>query len=220
MPRPKANATTGMTHGRDYLLEVPPRPAVAAPDECGPGSAPASDPAPVQPPEPFDTFLQQHYPALVQFLRHRTPSEQDAQDAAQESLARLLRYRESEPASAWRPLLFRIATNVAHDQLRHAQVQRQRAQLPPEEQDPAALGGSEAEPSPEQRLADQQQLALVLSAIRHLPDKCRHIFLLSRFPGMSTHTIALRCGISVRMVEKQITKALAACRTRVRDYGG
>jgi len=216
MPRPQANATIGMTHGRDPVIAFPPRPT-AVPGEPAPTPVRTQSPEP----EPFDTFLHQHYPALVQFLRRRTPSEQDAQDAAQESLARLLRYRESEPASAWRPLLFRIATNVAHDQLRHAQVQRQHVHVPLEEQDAAALAGGHpgGEHTPEQRLVHHQQLALVLATIRHLPDKCRHIFLLSRFHGMANHAIALRCGISVRMVEKQISKALAACRGRVRDYG-
>lgn len=187
-----------MANGRDNLMDVPPR-APAAPDDAAPRR--------------FDTFLQQHYKGLVQFLRQRTVTEQDAEDAAQESLARLLRYRESEPARAWKPLMFRIATNVANDHLRQTQTQRHKAHVSLEEQE---LDSNE--PSPEQRLADQQQLGLVLAAIRDLPDKCRHVFLLSRFHDMSNQAIAVRCGISVRMVEKQITKALAACRSRVRGY--
>lgn len=174
-----------------------------------PSSAPEAPEEAV--PRRFDTFLQQHYKGLVQFLRQRTVTEQDAEDAAQESLARLLRYRESEPDSAWKPLLFRIATNVANDHLRQTQSQRRKAHVSLEDQE---LDSNE--PTPEQRLADQRQLELVLAAIRDLPDKCRHVFLLSRFHDMSNQAIAVRCGISVRMVEKQITKALAACRSRVR----
>jgi RNA polymerase sigma-70 factor (ECF subfamily) len=187
-----------MANGRDNLIDLPPR-TPDAPDEAAPRR--------------FDTFLQQHYQGLVQFLRQRTVTEQDAEDAAQESLARLLRYRESEPAYAWKPLLFRIATNVANDHLRQTQTQRHKAHVSLEEQE---LDSNE--PTPEQRLADQRQLELVLAAIRDLPDKCRHVFLLSRFHDMSNQAIAVRCGISVRMVEKQITKALAACRSRVRGY--
>ena len=210
-----AELSTCMNEGRDPLPEVLPRPA-AGPEDA---EAPAIPPSPGVA-DGFDAFLQQQYPVLVQFLRNRSASEQDAQDAAQESLSRLLRYRDSEPPSAWRPLLFRIATNVAHDQLRRVQVQRQHTQAPLEDDDPALLAASrQGEPTPEQRMADRQQLALVLTAIRYLPDKCRNVFLLSRFHGMTNQAIAARCGISVRMVEKQITKALAACRGRVRDYG-
>lgn len=203
MSQPSDDAIASMVNGPDNLLDVPPS-APEAPD--------ADDP------RRFDAFLQQHYDGLVQFLRKRTVSEQDAEDAAQESLARLLRYRETEPARAWKPLLFRIAANVANDHLRQTQTRCHKAHVPLEEQDLSTIGDSN-EPTPEQRLADRRQLELVLAAIRHLPDKCRHVFLLSRFHGMSNHAIALRCGISVRMVEKQITKALAACRDRVREYG-
>src|SRR5690606_23509723 len=101
----------------------------------------------------FDVFLHQHYNGLVQFLRQRTITEQDAEDAAQESLVRLLRYRDSEPVHAWKPLLFRIATNVARDHFRQGLARHRKAHVPLEEQSLSVIGGSE-EPTPEQRLID------------------------------------------------------------------
>lgn len=198
-----------MANGADNLLHFRQR---------MPDPPDATDPPEDALPSRFDSFLEEHYPGLVQFLRHRTITRQDAEDAAQESLARLLRYRETAPQHAWRPLLFRIAANVANDHLRQVRSQHHKAHVSLEEQDPGVVGDGN-EPTPEQRLADRRQLELVLAAIRGLPEKCRQVFLLSRFHGMSNHAIALRCGISVRMVEKQISKALAACRNKVRDYG-
>src|SRR3546814_16814701 len=55
----------------------------------------------------FEAFSREQQPALLQFLRLRT-TEEDARDIAQESLTRLLRYRDLAPASAWRPLRYRI----------------------------------------------------------------------------------------------------------------
>lgn len=165
----------------------------------------------------FEAFLREQRHGLLRFLRQRTASEQDAEDAAQESMARLVRYSESEPPSAWKPLLFRIAANVAHDQSRHAVSRRFAAHVSADGRDFEIVGVDEI--SPERKLADERRLALVLQVIGGLPEKCRHVFLLSRFHGMSNQAIAQRCGISVRMVEKQITKALASCRSRVRDYG-
>lgn len=165
-------------------------------------------------PHGFEDFFRRHYAGLVRFLRQRTATAEDAEDAAQESYTRLLRYRDTQPASAWRPLLYRIATNVAIDQHRRTRTRGDAQHVPLEDEDVATTAEAIA---PDRQLVDQERLARVLSVIRGLPDKRRHVFLLSRFHGMSNREIAERCGISVRMVEKQIGKALAACRVGLQD---
>src|SRR3546814_13220171 len=57
-------------------------------------------------------------------------NEEDARDIAQESLTRLLRYRETEPASSWKPLLYRIATNVMGEQFRRASARQATRHVP------------------------------------------------------------------------------------------
>ena len=54
-------------------------------------------------PERFDGFIHEQYGELLRFLRRRTNGSQEAEDVAQESLLKLLRYRESAPISDWRP---------------------------------------------------------------------------------------------------------------------
>src|SRR3546814_10201463 len=78
----------------------------------------------------FDCFLREQRDGLVRFLLTRLPNEADAQDAAQESLVRLARYRDKEPPDSWRPLLYRIAVNVAIDQQRIATTHRAAAHVP------------------------------------------------------------------------------------------
>src|SRR3546814_13459064 len=70
--------------------------------------------------ERFEGFLRDEREALLKFLRTRLPTEEDAQDAVQESLIRMIRYRDSEPPEAWKRLLYRIGVNVANDQHRYA----------------------------------------------------------------------------------------------------
>ena len=163
----------------------------------------------------IDAFLQDRYPALLRYLRTGTASEQDAEDAAQEAFTRVLRYCRTEPRDAWEPLLFRIAANVANDQARQAASRRRDDHIALDA--PAAVAGTVDERSPERHASDEAALAGVMQAIRGLPGKCRNVFLLSRFGGLTNEAIARRCGISVRMVEKQISKALAACREKVRE---
>jgi RNA polymerase sigma-70 factor, ECF subfamily len=54
--------------------------------------------------------------------------------------------------------------------------------------------------------------------INGLPDRCRQIFLLSRFENKKNQEIADELEISVKAVEKQITKALSTIRIEMKDY--
>lgn len=160
----------------------------------------------------FEAFLHDQYRALVQFLRRRTASEQDAEDAAQESMARLLRYTRTEPASSWKPLLYRIATNVAHDQRRVATSRCDDKRVPLEDTELSA-----DTPTPEEQASCDQQIARLSQAILELPAKCQRVYLLKRVHGLSRAQIARRCGISVKTVEKHLATALAQLRRKVGD---
>lgn len=160
----------------------------------------------------FERFLREHRDALIHFLRGRTASEEDAQDAAQESLAQLMRYREEQPVESWKPLLYRIAVNVAHNQQRRAHARCDAAHVPYEE---ALLAMPSDALPPDEQLGLEQTLARIGAIVRQLPPRCREIYLLSRIDGMSYPQIALHCGISLKAVEKQMTKALGTLRDRL-----
>lgn len=161
----------------------------------------------------FDAFIRDQYHGLVQFLRRRTSTEQDAEDAAQESLAKLLRYRESEPGSAWKKLLYRIAVNVAHDQFRMGLTHHSKEHVTLEGQEIAT-----SEDSPEESAMYEQQVARLTRAILELPPKCQRVYLMKRVHGMSRAQIAQRCGISVKTVEKHLATALILLKRKVGDF--
>jgi RNA polymerase sigma-70 factor (ECF subfamily) len=60
----------------------------------------------------------------------------------------------------------------------------------------------------------EEQLIVVING--ELPEKCRRIFLLSRFEGMSNREIAELLGLSVRTVEHQINRALKVLRKQLK----
>ncbi|QEE23228.1 sigma-70 family RNA polymerase sigma factor [Rhodanobacter glycinis] len=162
--------------------------------------------------EAFDAFVREQRRPLLHFLRSRTPTEQDAEDVLQESLARLLRYRDSEAPAGWKPLLYRIAANVAHDQRRAATSRHSGDHVTLDDLELAT-----DDRSPEQRADCDQQLARLSEAIMALPPKCQRVYLLKRVYGFSRTQIAERCGISVKMVEKHITTAMALLKQKVGD---
>lgn len=153
----------------------------------------------------FDDFSREHYQALMQFLRRRVRCEEDAKDAAQETLMRLLRYRHTEPESSWKPLLYRIATNVVSEQFRRAGARHASQHVPYDDLDLA----SDA-PAQDEMIDQQQREAWLRAAILALPPRCRQVYLLSRMQGMSYIQISNHCGICVKTVEKHISQALAA----------
>jgi RNA polymerase sigma factor (sigma-70 family) len=163
-------------------------------------------------PECFDGFIHEQYGELLRFLRRRTSGSQEAEDVAQESVFKLLRYRESASVSEWRRLLYRIAVNSAHDRFRDSRRHRAIAQAVAEA--PEAIA---SERLPDEFAAHQQRLARLRRAILQLPPKRQRVCLLRFAQGMTNAQIARRCGVSVKTVEKHLTKGLAALRREVGD---
>jgi RNA polymerase sigma-70 factor (ECF subfamily) len=58
----------------------------------------------------------------------------------------------------------------------------------------------------------------VNEVITRLPDRCRQIFVMSRLDNKRNKEIAEELNISVKAVEKQISKALSTIRTELKDY--
>jgi RNA polymerase sigma-70 factor (ECF subfamily) len=61
---------------------------------------------------------------------------------------------------------------------------------------------------------------LVDAAIDSLPEKCRLVFVLSRFEELTYNEIADQLGISPKTVENQISKALRILRNALQPYLG
>ncbi|TMN24197.1 RNA polymerase sigma factor [Pseudoxanthomonas sp. X-1] len=190
----RASDRAYMAHGQDSFLPLPP--VLADEESC----ADARD---------FDAFMRQSRGALVKHLRAHLPSDADAQDAAQESLLRLLRYRGEAPG-AWRPLLYRIATNVIGEFYRRRGTHRAAHHVP---LDTVPLVSEAVEH--EERIERSQRQALLRAAILALPARSRQIYLLSRVDGLSYAQIAARCGITVKAVEVSLSRALGAIAAHV-----
>lgn len=178
-----------MAHGPDTATALPGEIAEDAPCVAGPA---------------FDAFARDVRAELVAYFRDHLPTDADAQDGAQESLLRLLRYQH-EPETAWRPLLFRIASNLVVEHYRrngarHAQhhVSLDEATLPAEA------------PEQEERVEQTQREALLRQAILALSPRSREIYLLSRVDGLTYPQIARRLDISVKSVEKSIARTVVA----------
>lgn len=159
-----------------------------------------------------DDFAREHQAELLHFFRGRVAHTQDAADLAQESWSRLMRYRHGQTAVSLRRLLFTIARNVLNNHWRWRELRQVE-----EPADFALVNVASAMPGLERQWQARRNLDTLEAAVAALPEKCRTVFLLSRVEGLSNAQVAQRCGISVKMVEKHLAKAIVRCRVQVGD---
>lgn len=153
----------------------------------------------------IERLFREHNEALLRFLALRLGSQQEAKEVAQEAYVRLLKLEEPGAVSFLRTFLFTVAANLATDRM------RTRMRRPQEVE--ALFEEFRCTPtSPEQQVADQQELRLVRGLVNELPPKCRRIFLLHRISGMSTTAIAAQMHLSERMVRHHIQRAVVYLR--------
>lgn len=149
--------------------------------------------------------------SLRGFLRWKMGVDDDeVKDALQETYERLLHYRESEWEELPRSLLMRIAANVVIDRARHRASRHPWQHLSMDDIDLES-----ADATPERQALAQENIRLVQEAIGDMPERCQEVFVLSRIKGMSYQQIADELSISIKAVEKHVSRGLALCRKRV-----
>jgi len=175
-----------------------------------------TDPQALERETAFEQFLRREREPLVTSLSSRLPSHEDAQDTAQESLARMLRYRDTEPPESWRLLLYRIAVNLSHDHLRRARSRHAAAHV-------SYLDALQDAPSvdlpQDEQVTAQQTLEQLWKVITTLPPRTQEIYVLNRIEELSYSQIARHCRISEKAVEKHMHRALTAIRHRLGSGG-
>jgi len=67
-------------------------------------------------------------------------------------------------------------------------------------------------------LIEQELEKKLNEVLMSFPERCRQIFMMSRFENKKNKEIAKELNISVKAVEKQITKALATIRVELKEY--
>jgi RNA polymerase sigma-70 factor (ECF subfamily) len=152
----------------------------------------------------LDTLYREESPRLLRSLSRRTSNNEEARDLLQEIFCRLARLRADGPLRLERPhaYLSRIATNLLRDRGKRALRQMSGNHVSADE---AVLPGID-----QQRLLESRDmLTRVEAAMLKLRPKTREIFMAHRIDGLSYAEIAERTGLSIKGVEKQMSKAIA-----------
>lgn len=150
-------------------------------------------------------LFREHNEALVQFLTGRLRSPQEAREVAQEAYVRVLSLDTPGAVNFLRAFLFKTASNIAIDRIRH----RQRC---PHTNDVSLFDELPETLTPEIRSEGAQEIALLERLIAELPPKCRQAFLLHKIDGLQTREVAQHMNLSERQTRDYILRGLLHCR--------
>jgi RNA polymerase sigma-70 factor (ECF subfamily) len=104
-----------------------------------------------------------------------------------------------------------MAANEAISHLRRSKKWNEQVEI----DDLPPLSAAERSDSPS---IEHELRAHIRQAIDRLPERCRAVFLLSRYEELSYREIAEKLDISVKTVENQMGKALKIMREQLKEF--
>lgn len=153
-----------------------------------------------------------YYQELLNYFARMVRSRDSAADLVHEAYARVLALQRSGDVAQPRALLYRTARNLLIDQHRR-HVARGTLHTDADDSLPDVSDlPAPAVCEPEAAFISAQGVASMIATIESLPLRCREAFILHKFDGLSQAEVAAQMGISRKMVEQHIQRAMVACR--------
>ncbi len=142
-----------------------------------------------------------------------------AEDLVMESFVAAWERRDTLTAETFPPYALTIVKNKCLNHLRAQHVrQRAAADIHSHGSRMLDLRISTLQACDPEELFKVEARELVNRTLDGMPERTREIFVRSRFQGQSYKEIALEMGITVKSVEFEVSKAMKALRTALKDY--
>ena len=163
--------------------------------------------------EAFRTLFERYQPIVFRYSLYHTRQIDLAHDIVQETFTKIWeRRRGLKTHLSFAAYVLRISGNLIRDSVKHRKVRERLEVFVPL---PALSEGDDPGETVEM-VALQERISTIVN--HNLTQRCREIFLLSRFEGKRHQEIAEMLGLSVRTVEHQISNALKVLRKKLRGY--
>lgn len=157
--------------------------------------------------EALHLIFKAYYPLVCQCMLRIIPAQDTVEDLAQEVFIRFWQKRHQIVVNtSLQAYLRQMAINEALGYLRRRRFF---------EEIPYTLE-TDSDPIQEAQFTDLQDA--IREGMDKLPPKCKVVFTLSRFEGLSYAEIAEKTGVSLKTVENQISKALKIMRNHLGPY--
>lgn len=154
----------------------------------------------------FEEIFDKNYEFIRNYLYYLSGDIELAEDLSQDTFLQLWQERKNIRHETLRQFLFKIARNLFLKHYRRKKISLNFVNsLPP---------GADTE-SPEFLMELKEYSVKIQQILSELPEKTRTIFLMSRIDSISYAEIALNLDISIKSVEKHMTKALKILKLKV-----
>ncbi len=170
--------------------------------------------------EAFEYLFTTYYPRLRNYALHFVADVDDVEDILQDCFVNLWNRRTMLTGVSISSMLFTMVRNGCLNFLKHKAIAEGY-----NTQELKLISGSEALynydflGSADEELLYSELQRQIRDVLQHLPERSRQVFVMSRFEGLKNKEIAERLDISVKVVEKHITKALAMLREHILRSG-
>lgn len=161
--------------------------------------------------EAFDRLVDAYQRRFLGFFRSLGADPETAEDLTQETFLRIFGARETyTPDAPFRTFAFRIARNLWIDRYRSRRARPAERSL---EDEGAEEWESEAR-SPDEQVAGDEEIELLVEAIRRLPPKHREVLSLIVGQGLSYPEVARILDIPLGTVKSRVHAAVRLLRGR------
>ncbi len=157
----------------------------------------------------FELLFKGYYPRLKNYALRFVKFEQEAEDIVQESFVSFWEKREQLSSMSVKALLFTIVRNRCLNHLKHEAVVRSfNYQYQAGFEGGEQLYSLDFLGSADEAVLFDELKERVDKVVNSLPNRCKEVFLLSRFEGLKNREISEELNISLTAVEKHIAKAM------------
>ena len=162
----------------------------------------------------FNVLFARYKSLVINHVRRFVKDQARAEELAQEVFIRVYTAKRYEAQTKFVTWLYRVATNLALNDLRRSDYQHPAASLDaPEPGTPGSVTTLlSAEASPEMAVATQELAARLSTALDALPAKQRAAFLMVRQDRLTHEEVAVALETSVSAVKSLVHRALEALR--------
>jgi len=154
----------------------------------------------------FDQIFNQWYEPIRNFIYYKTGNVHLAEDIAQDTFLKIWEKKDDINTSTIKAFLFTIATNILNNKMDHQKVSFKFINT-------YQQSGKVSSPDFEMEMREFNEK--LQKALADLDENKRTVFLMNRIDELTYKQIADNLGLTVKAIEKRMTKALDFLRDRI-----